>query len=70
MSHIWGETKEHVEGNTFVIEFDSNYITSLRMQTTGSFDMIAQDDAMRHCGKINIIIYIILFYSRVNILKT
>ena len=25
------------------------------MQTTGSFDMIAQDDAMRHCGKINII---------------
>ena len=45
--------KEHVEGNTFVIEFDSNYIPSLRMQTTGSFDMIAQDDAMRHCGKIN-----------------
>ena len=40
------------------------------MQTTGSFDMIAQDDAMRHCGKINIIIYIILFYSRVNILKS
>ena len=45
--------KEHVEGNTFVIEFDSNYIPSLRMQTTGSFDMIAQDDAMRHCGKIH-----------------
>jgi len=41
--------QEHVEGNTFVIEFYSNYITSLRMQTTGSFDMIAQDDAMRHC---------------------
>lgn len=41
--------QEHVEGNTFVIEFDSNYISSLRMQTTGSFDMIAEDDAMRHC---------------------
>ena len=64
---MWNGMKEHVEGNTFVIEFDSNYITSLRMQTTGSFDMIAQDDAMRHCGKINIIIYIILFNIRVNI---
>lgn len=29
--------------------------------------MIAQDDAMRHCGKINIIIYVILFNIRVNI---
>jgi len=42
------KVQEHVEGNTFVIEFDSNYVSGLRMQSTGSFDMIAREDAMRH----------------------
>ena len=43
------KVQEHVEGNTFVIEFDKDYMpNNLRMQTTGAYDMIASDDAMRH----------------------
>jgi len=39
---------EHVEGNTFIVEFEEKYVRGLRMQKTPSFDMIAYDDAMRH----------------------
>jgi len=43
------KVQEHVEGNTFVVEFDADYMANnLRMQTTGAYDMIAADDAMRH----------------------
>jgi len=42
---------EHVEGNTFIIEFDQKYVSGLRMQQTPSFDLIALDDAMRHSGE-------------------
>lgn len=38
---------EHVEGNTFIVEFEEKYVRGLRMQKTPSFDMIAYDDAMR-----------------------
>ena len=47
---MYQKVAEHVSGNTFIIEFDSQYVSGLRMQETASFDMIALDDAMRHSG--------------------
>lgn len=39
---------DYQEGNIFIVEFDEQFVPSLRMQETASFDMIAMSDAMRH----------------------